>query len=79
MIIVCPTAIAAPWAAPANEPFLLACLEEVMLLYNVDENRVYLTGHSMGGFGAWSFGPKHNELFAVVAPMSGGDPTVSRS
>jgi poly(3-hydroxybutyrate) depolymerase len=72
MIIVCPTAIAAPWAAPANEPFLLACLEEVMLLYNVDENRVYLTGHSMGGFGAWSFGPKHNELFAVVAPMSGG-------
>jgi pimeloyl-ACP methyl ester carboxylesterase len=71
-IVACPTAVAAPWQSSANEPFLLAVLEEVLLLYNIDENRVYLTGHSMGGFGTWSFGPKHNELFAVIAPMSGG-------
>lgn len=70
-IVVCPTAIAAPWQQPQNDPLVLAVLEEVLLLFNIDENRIYLTGHSMGGFGAWYFGPKYANLWAAIAPMSG--------
>ncbi len=73
-ILVCPTALAAPWAATGNEPFLLSCLEEIEATYNVDLDRVYLTGHSMGGFGTWWFGPRHLDLFAAIGPTASGGP-----
>jgi len=55
-----------------NDSFLNSVVEEVCLLYNVDLNRIYLTGHSMGGYGTWHFGPKYAHRWAVVAPMAGG-------
>ncbi len=71
-IAVCPTARAAPWASAENDPWFLTVIREVEMLYNVDLNRVYLVGHSMGGFGTWHFGPMYCEQFAVIAPASGG-------
>jgi len=71
-IVVCPNAIRAPWRDPVNDALVQSVLEEVCLLYNVDLNRVYLTGHSMGGFGTWHFGPKYAHRWAVIAPMAGG-------
>jgi poly(3-hydroxybutyrate) depolymerase len=43
--------------------------------YKVDPDRVYLMGHSMGGFGAWYLGAKHADLWAAIAPMSGTTPS----
>jgi predicted peptidase len=40
--------------------------------YKIDPNRIYLTGHSMGGFGTWSIAMDHPNLFAALAPISGG-------
>src|SRR5215467_1806308 len=40
--------------------------------YKVDPDRIYMTGHSMGGFGTWSIAIDHPELFAAIAPISGG-------
>ena len=37
----------------------------------VDTNRVYLTGHSMGGHGVWHVGLTHADLFAAMAPGAG--------
>jgi pimeloyl-ACP methyl ester carboxylesterase len=37
----------------------------------VDTNRVYLTGHSMGGHGVWHIGLAHPDLFAAMAPAAG--------
>ncbi|MCU0726197.1 MAG: HEAT repeat domain-containing protein [Planctomycetes bacterium] len=71
-IVVCPTARAAPWASGMNGPFLESVIAEVELLYHVDLNRVYLTGHSMGGFGCWHYGPQWAERFAAISPMAGG-------
>lgn len=51
---------------------LIALLDEVTDEYRVDTNRVYLTGLSMGGFGAWSLALAHPERFAAVAPICGG-------
>jgi predicted peptidase len=39
--------------------------------YKVDPDRVYLMGHSMGGFGTWFLGQKYSERWAAIAPMSG--------
>jgi pimeloyl-ACP methyl ester carboxylesterase len=42
--------------------------------YRIDASRIYLTGHSMGGFGAWLIASAKPELFAAIAPVSGGAP-----
>ncbi|RPJ55962.1 MAG: DUF3471 domain-containing protein [Acidobacteria bacterium] len=40
--------------------------------FNVDEDRVYLTGDSMGGWGTWNVATRHPDLFAAIAPVYGG-------
>ncbi|MEE9127835.1 MAG: hypothetical protein V3U11_11910, partial [Planctomycetota bacterium] len=71
-IVVCPTALMAPWAARPNDPWIRALLDEVEALFNIDRHRVYLTGHSMGGYGSWHFGPKYCERWAAIGPTAGG-------
>ena len=39
---------------------------------SVDQDRVYLTGYSMGGFGTWETASYAPERFAAIAPVSGG-------
>jgi predicted peptidase len=39
--------------------------------FSVDTTRRYVTGYSMGGFGAWSMISKWPELFAAAVPMCG--------
>jgi predicted peptidase len=51
---------------------LLALLDDVIATHKVDRARVYLTGLSMGGFGAWDLAMAHPERFAAVAPICGG-------
>ncbi len=71
-IVVCPTALRAPWANPANGPFLDALLDEMRMLFNVDESRIYLTGHSMGGYGTYHWSGARADVWAAVAPCAGG-------
>ncbi len=42
--------------------------------YKVDANRVYLTGHSLGGFATWWVASNKPDLFAAIAPVSGAGP-----
>ena len=49
----------------------LAVLDEAKKLYKIDTDRVYLTGHSMGGHGTWVIGANHPDLFAAIAPSAG--------
>ena len=51
---------------------LKAMLDDVLTKYNVDRHRVYLTGLSMGGYGAWDFAINYPDYFAAVAPICGG-------
>ena len=51
---------------------LLLLLDEITARYAVDVERIYITGLSMGGFGAWSLAMAAPERFAAVAPICGG-------
>lgn len=51
---------------------LKAMLDEVLATHNVDRSRVYLTGLSLGGYGAWDFASRYPQYFAAVAPICGG-------
>ena len=45
--------------------------DEITKKYEIDTNRVYLTGLSLGGAGTWYLAMKYPEKIAAIAPMSG--------
>jgi len=47
-------------------------LDECAACYPMDPQRLYLTGLSMGGFGAWYLASIWPDRFAAVAPICGG-------
>ena len=49
-----------------------ALLDHVQAHYTVDAKRIYLTGLSMGGFGAWAMVMRQPQRFAAVVPIAGG-------
>ena len=51
---------------------LPAMVEEVAGKYAVDRTRLYLTGLSMGGFGAWELAARMPGAWAAVVPICGG-------
>jgi predicted peptidase len=51
---------------------LIALLDQIQRQYSIDAKRVYLTGLSMGGFGAWDLALNYPQRFAAVVPIAGG-------
>ncbi len=70
-IIVSPQCPKDSWW-PKQVEALIALLDEIVKLHNVDTDRIYLTGLSMGGYGTWSLACDHPERFAAIAPICGG-------
>jgi pimeloyl-ACP methyl ester carboxylesterase len=52
---------------------VLEVIQDVERHYNVDRSRIYLIGHSMGGYGTNNVSTHHPDLFAAVAPAEGTD------
>jgi predicted peptidase len=57
-----------------SEPLRLALelVESVQKEFSVDEQRLYITGLSMGGFGTWDAITRHPDRFAAAVPVCGG-------
>lgn len=51
---------------------LINLLDEIEARYDVDRDRVYLTGLSMGGYGTWALGSRYPDRFAAIVPICGG-------
>ncbi len=49
-------------------------LDEVVSDYRVDQDRIYVTGLSMGGYGTWGVAMAYPHQFAAIAPIAGGNP-----
>ncbi len=70
--------IAPAWAAPYQKRYefsarehaaVLACLRDACRRFAIDTDRVFLSGHSMGGDAAWDIGLAHPDLWAGVIPF----------
>jgi poly(3-hydroxybutyrate) depolymerase len=60
-----------------SEQEVMEVVQRIRQQYKIDENRIYLMGHSMGGIGTWAIGARHPELWAALGPISGtGDPSM---
>lgn len=51
---------------------LSVLLDEVLRETNADEERIYVTGISMGGYGTWALSISYPERFAAIIPICGG-------
>lgn len=58
------------WAARVES--IIKFINQLTEHYDIDENRIYLTGLSMGGFGTWFTAMAKPDLFAAIAPVCGG-------
>jgi len=58
------------WTHPSEMIYLLDTLDEVMLRFSVDPQRIYIMGGSMGGSGTFAMAANFLELFAACAPNS---------
>ena len=55
-----------------NSDKLIEVLDYAEATYRVDKKKVYLTGMSMGGYGAWYLAGAYPDRFAACAPVAGG-------
>jgi predicted peptidase len=71
-VVISPQAFTGlPWWGGVTPDVLLALLDEVIELYRIDPDRVYLTGLSMGGYGSWLMAAAYPERFAAVVSAAG--------
>lgn len=59
------------WTAHLDS--VTALIDDTIAQYDVDPDRVYLTGLSMGGWGTWALAIAHPDRFAAIAPICGGE------
>jgi len=70
-IVVSPQCPEDQWWSEKVE-VLINLLDDIVSRYNVDTERIYLTGLSMGGYGTWTLAAAYPERFAAIAPICGG-------
>jgi len=90
-IAVYPDGVADGWDAFGSGPtwgqhpgaddvvFIRELIDRFKSIYNVDPDRVYVTGHSRGGMMSYRLGCELSDLVAAIAPVSGNMATASGS
>ncbi|MEO1972740.1 MAG: prolyl oligopeptidase family serine peptidase [Pirellulaceae bacterium] len=71
-IIVSPQCQKNRWWEPIE---LMALLDQIVATRNVDQDRICVTGLSMGGFGSWRLAAYSPNRFSAIAPICGGGET----
>ena len=59
--------------------YVLEVINHIKSYLRIDEKRILLTGLSMGGGGVWMTAQDNAELFAAIAPVCGGQNTLSKA
>ncbi len=59
------------WYHGIGEQDVFECIELAKQIFNIDTDRVYLTGFSMGGGGTFELGLKHPDMWAACVPVCG--------
>ncbi|MFN8205975.1 MAG: alpha/beta hydrolase-fold protein [Bacteroidales bacterium] len=54
------------WYQGVSEADILECRNAVQQLFEINLQRQYILGHSMGGYGAWYIASRHPNLWAAV-------------
>lgn len=69
MIVVAPQCPKGKWW---DLDALDAMLSDLKQHYSINDNQIYLTGLSMGGYGTWNWAVRDPNQFAAIVPICGG-------
>ncbi|MDF1824171.1 MAG: dienelactone hydrolase family protein [Verrucomicrobiales bacterium] len=69
-VVICPQLPDGAWPAKELSDLVDECLE----LYDVDPDRVILTGDSLGAMGAWNLAGSFPDKFAALTPVTAHGP-----
>ena len=59
------------WTNQYNEDKIIKLVTMAKRFWNIDTNKIIVTGYSNGGIGSWFFADKHPELFNAAIPIAG--------
>jgi poly(3-hydroxybutyrate) depolymerase len=59
------------WTDSGTEEWVLSLIDRAVDTFEIDPDRVFLGGHSMGGYGSWVIGADHADRFAALLPSAG--------
>jgi len=65
------------WTDSGTEEFVMQLVEQALRTWKIDPDRVFFSGHSMGGYGTWTLGAHHADRVAALAPSAGAPTPVS--
>jgi poly(3-hydroxybutyrate) depolymerase len=63
------------WWSGGTLATAIGLVDQLSAAYNIDPDRIYITGLSMGGMGTWSGVTSQPDRFAAAIPMSGNGDT----
>jgi predicted peptidase len=70
-LVICPQLPDGSWPATGLKKLLDECRTE----YQIDPDRIHLTGDSLGAMGAWNFAGSFPEAFASLTPVTAHGPS----
>jgi polyhydroxybutyrate depolymerase len=56
-----------------DDAYIMSVIDQISESYNVDRNRIYVIGHSNGGFMANELACAHSDRIAAVVDIAGGN------
>lgn len=59
------------WSSTSPRNWVMGLLSDIQANYQVDPDRIYITGLSLGGIGCWDYVKRSPTYFAAAIPMSG--------
>ncbi len=60
------------WNELDMQTMVLEALKQTIQEFHGDQHRLYLIGHSIGGYGTWAIAAEHPAVFAALVPIAGG-------
>ena len=70
-----PQAITRNWSDITRTSTVMDKIDEAIGMYNIDPDRLYITGLSMGGGGTWNMYNRHIDRFAASVPIAAISPS----
>lgn len=67
-VVICPVC---PKGMTWDPAWIQSLAQQAIAQYQVDADRIYLSGYSMGAHGTWESACRYPELFAAVVPIAG--------
>jgi len=70
-IIISPDCPARDWTQPESGQLIFDLLDDVQEKFNIDPQRILVTGYSLGGMGTWHYAGRYPDRFTAAIVMAG--------